>query len=232
MWEARYLCYINNTTLVSIGHRANSNTSVMVKSRDASGCEESSIRCIYTRYSSRRERQRKPDAVQRAAAVTSPSTHNPATRDRRRSVSRESQLRKSYENIIRTSNIQPADFHTRHNKSLAERDLSVPLTTRALSSDREDVFSDQMLHNMLSDFGAQDVETYLYEHESQYPFIADGSDTCVPESVSSNMSETMSETIVLKESSNIALCQIYIPMGPDRLQDLQTHQQIPYRHLI
>ena len=24
MWEARYLCYINNTTLVSIGHRANS----------------------------------------------------------------------------------------------------------------------------------------------------------------------------------------------------------------
>ena len=25
MWEARYLCYINNTTLVSIGHRANSN---------------------------------------------------------------------------------------------------------------------------------------------------------------------------------------------------------------
>ena len=26
LWEARYLCYINNTTLVSIGHRANSNT--------------------------------------------------------------------------------------------------------------------------------------------------------------------------------------------------------------
>ena len=25
MWEACYLCYINNTTLVSIGHRANSN---------------------------------------------------------------------------------------------------------------------------------------------------------------------------------------------------------------
>ena len=26
MWEARYLYYINNTTLVLIGHRANSNT--------------------------------------------------------------------------------------------------------------------------------------------------------------------------------------------------------------
>ena len=25
MWEARYLCYINNTTLVLIGHRVNSN---------------------------------------------------------------------------------------------------------------------------------------------------------------------------------------------------------------
>ena len=126
-------------------------------------CNASSIRCSYTRYSNKRERQRKYDANQRTRSVNKTHSQNQISNDQRRPSEGNVQATGVSQSIADTSCHPMGDDQSFQHENARDRNILSPDSIRELDVEDEQLLFDGLLPNSVPNSGPQGEDPFTLE---------------------------------------------------------------------